>query len=427
MSEVLVEAKGIGKRYRRGMLGGIRLPRLFGRRSGDGADDEFWALKDIDLELREGDSLGIIGPNGAGKSTLLKILSRVTAPTEGVLKVRGRVGALIEVGAGFHQELSGRDNIFINGAILGMSRKEIQRRFDEIVAFAELEDFIDTPVKKYSSGMYVRLGFAVAAHMDPDILLIDEVLAVGDMSFQRKCIQFSRRVNERGTTVVLVSHNLAQVEAFCTNAVLLRQGNIVERGRTPEVITVYARSQRSLSEECMGSDSENAQTGLVRIHSVEVASQEGETMASTVNFGSPVLFRIAYSLLEPMETPHFQIILLRSDGLKVGSIHSRLDSNADAATQQPGRYMAEARLETCRLVPDSYAIEVWATDSQHTMDYGMDRSTHFEVVGPATVDSKRYGAYVPRGLWTFSLAQEQTTGRSFIDTQSNAKGDGAAV
>ncbi|MEI6499975.1 MAG: ABC transporter ATP-binding protein, partial [Armatimonadota bacterium] len=193
MSAPLIEARGIGKRYRRSAFGrGICLPdfsRVFRRVKRNQPPDDFWALKDIDLELKQGDSLGIIGPNGAGKSTLLKILSRVTDPTEGVLKIRGRVGALIEVGAGFHPELSGRDNIYINGAILGMSRREVQKRFDEIVDFADIEDFIDTPVKKYSSGMYVRLGFAVAAHMDPEVLLVDEVLAVGDSGFQSKCMK----------------------------------------------------------------------------------------------------------------------------------------------------------------------------------------------------------------------------------------------
>jgi lipopolysaccharide transport system ATP-binding protein len=231
MSEILIEAHGVGKKYHRG---------YFAKRLGKArGSDEFWALKDINLELGEGEALGIIGPNGAGKSTLLKILSRVTVPTEGWLTVRGRVGALIELGAGFHGELSGRDNVYIAGSILGMPRKEIARRFDEIVDFAEMGEYIDMPVKKYSSGMYVRLGFAVAAHMDPEILLVDEVLAVGDGAFQKKCFGAMQRFRRNGVAIILVSHSMYNIQRNCDAALLLVDGETRSRGGTNEVIAEY--------------------------------------------------------------------------------------------------------------------------------------------------------------------------------------------
>lgn len=201
--------------------------------------EEFWALKDVSFEIKQGDRVGIIGRNGAGKSTLLKILSRITEPTRGRIQINGRVASLLEVGTGFHPELSGRENIFLNGAILGMSRKEIQRKFDEIVDFAEVERFLDTPVKRYSSGMYVRLAFAVAAHLEPEILVVDEVLAVGDAQFQRKCLGKMEDVASEGRTVLFVSHNLDAVEALCTNAVLLTSGTVALVDSTERVLTTY--------------------------------------------------------------------------------------------------------------------------------------------------------------------------------------------
>jgi lipopolysaccharide transport system ATP-binding protein len=199
--------------------------------------DRFWALSDISFEVKRGEVVGIIGRNGAGKSTLLKIMSRVTTPTKGQIKIRGRVGSLLEVGTGFHPELTGRENIFLNGAILGMTKNEIKKKFDEIVAFAEVEKFIDTPVKRYSSGMYVRLAFAVAAHLEPEILIVDEVLAVGDIHFQKKCLTKMGESAKNGRTVIFVSHNMASVKALCGRAILLDAGRVVMDGE--ELITTY--------------------------------------------------------------------------------------------------------------------------------------------------------------------------------------------
>jgi lipopolysaccharide transport system ATP-binding protein len=235
MSDIVIRAEGLGKRYRRGLTGPqetlretltriIRSPLKAMRRP---SQEYFWALRDVCMEVRQGQVLGLIGRNGAGKTTLLKILSRITRPTSGWAEIRGRVRSLLEVGTGFHGELSGRENTYLSGSILGMSKREIDRKFDEIVAFAEIDKFIDTPVKHYSSGMYVRLAFAVAAHLEPEILLVDEVLAVGDVQFQKKCLGKMKEVGSHGRTIVFVSHNVNAIASLCTSAMVLAKGSAV--------------------------------------------------------------------------------------------------------------------------------------------------------------------------------------------------------
>jgi lipopolysaccharide transport system ATP-binding protein len=254
MSDIVIRAESLGKRYRIGerepylalrdiLARAVSAPaRLFKPRkpsSPNGDPTHIWALKDVSFEVRQGEVVGIIGRNGAGKSTLLKILARVTMPTEGFAEVRGRIGSLLEVGTGFHPELTGRENTYLNGAILGMSRAEIQRKFDEIVAFAEIEKFIDTPVKYYSTGMSVRLAFSVAAHLQPEILLVDEVLAVGDFEFQKKCLGRMSGIARSGRTVVFVSHNMQAVEALTSVGILVDQGNVVHMGPVSETVALY--------------------------------------------------------------------------------------------------------------------------------------------------------------------------------------------
>lgn len=219
-----------------------KLCHPFDANQNDQTHEEFWALKDINFEIQQGDRVGIIGRNGAGKSTLLKVLSRITEPTFGQLRIRGRVSSLLEVGTGFHPELTGRENIFLNGAILGMSKAEITRKFDEIVAFAEVEKFLDTPVKRYSSGMYVRLAFAVAANLEPEILIVDEVLAVGDQQFQKKCLGKMEEVGKEGRTVIFVSHSMPTVTSLCDRAILLESGRVAKMGPTSEVVMYYYTS-----------------------------------------------------------------------------------------------------------------------------------------------------------------------------------------
>lgn len=409
MSDLMVDARGIGKRFRRGSrIRGISLPTLSGL-LGRNRSEEFWALKDIDLQLRRGESLGIIGPNGAGKSTLLKILSRVTAPTAGTLKVWGRVGALIEVGAGFHPELSGRDNVYINGAILGMSRREITRRFDEIVSFAELEDFIDTPVKKYSSGMYVRLGFAVAAHMDPDILLVDEVLAVGDAAFHRKCFNCMVKLKQQGVPVILVSHNLAQVQQFCEHGVLINHGSICARGNVNDIVQVY---YSELLQRTKGESSEETASGPFQITRVEALDPRTLQPLEAIPLGGDLTLRIHWRTRDPLTDVHFQVLLMRFDGQISGSTHSRLAMTGTVTRQFVGTGSVTATLHNLNLVPGGYAVEVWATDSRHATDYDVHRGLDIRVDGPTDIDGKRYGSYVFDADWDFGVAETMVSQRS---------------
>jgi lipopolysaccharide transport system ATP-binding protein len=258
MSDLVIKVENLGKKYIIGhqkqerytalrdvVAEGVKSigHRLQGKKQPeDPTQEEFWALKDVSFQVKQGDRVGIIGRNGAGKSTLLKILSRITEPTEGRINIKGRVASLLEVGTGFHPELTGRENIFLNGAILGMSRVEIAHKFDEIVAFAEVEKFLDTPVKRYSSGMYVRLAFAVAAHLEPEILIVDEVLAVGDAAFQKKCLGKMKSVSGEGRTVIFVSHSMPTITSLCEDAVLLEKGRVIKGGKASEVVMAYYTS-----------------------------------------------------------------------------------------------------------------------------------------------------------------------------------------
>jgi lipopolysaccharide transport system ATP-binding protein len=240
--------------------------------------EEFWALQNISFEIKQGDRVGIIGRNGAGKSTLLKILSRITEPTTGRIKIKGRVASLLEVGTGFHPELTGRENIYLNGAILGMSKAEIQRKFDEIVAFAEVEKFLDTPVKRYSSGMYVRLAFAVAAHLEPEILVVDEVLAVGDAQFQKKCLGKMEDVGQEGRTVLFVSHNMTAVQKLCTSAILLNKGKLQMASNAEKVVNVYLQTQDSNILERKFTDFNIAPgNDLIRIKSMKITPENNNS------------------------------------------------------------------------------------------------------------------------------------------------------
>jgi lipopolysaccharide transport system ATP-binding protein len=305
MSTVVIHGEGLGKSYHRGALQQSTLLRdHLGRmmKSPLSAfrrpkDETFWALEGVSFEVREGEVLGLIGRNGAGKTTLLKILSRITKPTTGWAEIHGRVGSLLEVGTGFHPELTGRENTFLSGAILGMGKSEIKRKFDEIVAFAELEQFIDTPVKHYSSGMYVRLAFAVAAHLEPEILLVDEVLAVGDINFQKKCLGKMGDVAHVGRTIVFVSHQMAQIRRLCQRALWIEGGGISMDASSHEVVSAYesamARGSRNKNEPFRGSKSQT------RFHSWEIAGRNGDNRHSLDNM-EPVTIRIALEVQNPI-------------------------------------------------------------------------------------------------------------------------------
>ena len=277
--------------------------------------EEFWALRDVNLQIQQGEVVGFIGRNGAGKSTLLKILSRITEPTEGRVCLRGRTASLLEVGTGFHPELTGRENIFMNGAILGMTRMEIKRKFDEIVDFAEVEKFLDTPVKRYSSGMYVRLAFAVAAHLEPDILLVDEVLAVGDAGFQKKCLDKMDDARQTGRTVLFVSHNMQAVTRLCSRCVLLDQGRVRLDGPSHRVSSAYLSSGVGTTAVREWPDVTKAPGDhVVRLCAVRVRSENGE-LVDTVDIRQPVGVEIEYEVLESGHVFHPHFGLRNEDGV----------------------------------------------------------------------------------------------------------------
>jgi lipopolysaccharide transport system ATP-binding protein len=275
--------------------------------------EEFWALKDVSFEILPGDVVGIIGRNGAGKSTLLKILSRITEPTAGRVRLRGRIASLLEVGTGFHQELTGRENIFLNGAILGMTHAEIRSKFDEIVAFSEVEKFLDTPVKRYSSGMYVRLAFGVAAHLEPEILVVDEVLAVGDAEFQKKCLGKMQDVSKGGRTVLFVSHNMSAVQSLCTNAIVLEKGRMRFQGSIDAAIAEYLRSIRG------SGDSDGHVISLGR----DLRMTRLAVRPTTINSGDPVTFEMQLTPVRPIVLKEFALLLYSDFGVRLAVLDVR--------------------------------------------------------------------------------------------------------
>jgi len=301
VADVVIRADGLGKRYRIGAAHPNRslretlsqaIPSLVRRRRRR-PRDTVWALQDVSLEITEGEVLGIIGRNGAGKSTLLRILSRITEPTVGRVEIRGRVGSLLEVGTGFHPELTGRENISLNGAILGMSRTEIARKFDEIVDFAGVEQFIDTPVKRYSTGMYLRLAFSVAAHLEPEILLVDEVLAVGDAEFQKKCLGRMSAVSREGRTVLFVSHNMVSVQQLCDTTAVLDGGRLAYLGDTASAISYYLSGLEAASTNGLANRRDRRGSGWLRVVRVEICDSD-EIQVSRVISGQDVRVRLHY-------------------------------------------------------------------------------------------------------------------------------------
>ena len=363
--DAIVNIERVSKRYRIGGLhpGYVTFREALGRAlaapfrrlrgGGDEGRQTLWALRDVSLEVREGELLGIIGHNGAGKSTLLKILSRVTRPTTGGVDLRGRVGSLLEVGTGFHPDLTGRENIFLNGAILGMRRAEIARKFDEIVAFSELEKFIETPVKFYSSGMYVRLAFSVAAHLEPEILIMDEVLAVGDAAFQQKCLDKMHDIRRQGRTIFFVSHNMPAVTRLCRRVVLLEAGQVTADGPPQEVVNRYLTSTwKTGAERTWGEGEEAPGDGVVRLRRVRVRGPEGETSAA-VDIRRPVSIEITYDVKEAGHALVPVVELYNEEGTEVFSTHDageewrrrpRDAGRYTSAVNIPGNLLAEGTL-----------------------------------------------------------------------------------
>jgi lipopolysaccharide transport system ATP-binding protein len=313
--------------------------------SGD-TTEEFWALKDVDFEVKRGEVVGIIGRNGAGKTTLLKILSRITEPTEGQVTIEGRVASLLEVGTGFHAELTGRQNIYLNGAILGMTRAEIKRKFDEIVAFAEVERFLDTPVKRYSSGMYVRLAFAVAAHLEPEILVVDEVLAVGDVEFQKKCLGKLDEVAGHGRTVLFVSHNMSAIEALCPRSLYLVGGALAATGPTPKMVSSYLGNRQALTRWAKSSTIK-VQDGLVLEHLRLVPS-------NTLS-GEPIDIEILFNAGQSGRLVECALLIHSAKGARVGVVDAR-ESAALPLRYGEGRLAINVRISSLPLVEGAYTV-----------------------------------------------------------------------
>jgi lipopolysaccharide transport system ATP-binding protein len=325
--------------------------------------DGFWALRDIHFTVAQSEVVGVIGHNGAGKSTLLKILSRIVTPTRGRVGVRGRVGSLLEVGTGFHPELTGRENIFLNGAILGLKRANIRKRFDEIVAFAEVEPFLDTPVKRYSSGMTVRLGFSVAAHLEPDVLIIDEVLSVGDQAFQRKCMGKASELGTQGRTVLVVSHNLAAIANMCSRAVLLDQGTLVADDAPARVIEKYLTSMNPMEGMVRWDNDRAPRTDNLRMRSISVHGTTSDTPTPQVDIDAEISVVVEYEILASGTTNTVQILLKDESGVHVlttanaPSMNNAFDPSFGVPLE-PGVYRTQCRLPANFLNDTRYLVSV---------------------------------------------------------------------
>ena len=322
----------------------------------DRKDDGIWAVRDVSFELHRGEALGLVGRNGAGKSTLLKLMSRITLPTQGRLELRGRIATLLEVGTGFHPELTGRENIYLNGAILGMKRAEIAKKYDEIVEFSGVERFLETPVKRYSSGMFVRLGFAVAAHLDPDVLLVDEVLAVGDTEFQRKCLGKMRDAASEGRAVIFVSHNLAAVQRLCSRALLIEGGRIEIDGSPEQVVESYMAITRPGSGGGVANIPNNVDrvgSGEARVRRVVLHDAAGNPV-DTVGFGQPLRVTATYEVLEPLADVCFEVAIFSADGTKFATAQS-VDRGRPWLDVPPGWYEVGAEI-SLDLLPHEFHL-----------------------------------------------------------------------
>ena len=394
--EPIIEIKNVSKLYhlggsaplygslREALIRSVRKPwNALRHSSGNGNghrtanDSSFWALRDIELEVQRGDTVAIIGANGAGKSTLLKILSRITDPTEGYVKVRGRMASLLEVGTGFHQELSGRENIYLNGAILGMRKAEIDAAFDEITSFAGIGRFLDTPVKRYSSGMYVRLAFSIAAHLDPEILVVDEVLAVGDGAFQKKCLGKMAEACARARTVLFVSHNLAAVEALCTRGIVLQQGRLVFGGSAKDAIDYYLRNvsgegvaatSHVVDLSCSPGRPAKYRPLLKRL---ELYADDDRPLCGELPVGAPLKALIHFDLEDPCRSFDASIAFDTTGGQRICTAHSAYEPDR-VHEERVGEQVFVCDIPNLPLVPGEYKVSVGLDIASHEVDWVED-------------------------------------------------------
>lgn len=369
--------------------------------------NKFWALNDVSFEIKKGEMVGIIGHNGAGKSTLLKILSRITEPSLGRAEIYGRVGSLLEVGTGFHFELTGRENVYLYGAILGMTKAEIDRKFKKIIEFSELEQFLDTAVKHYSSGMYVRLAFAVAAHLDPEILLIDEVLSVGDLAFQRKCMEQAQSLRESQATVIVVSHNMFSIKAMCDRVLYLSHGKVLADGPPEVVIPRYeedilggkgALDTPRWAQSKLGSDPSQRP---VSVTDMQILDDLGQPR-TIFDFGERVRLRIKYEMRQNISDLNFVVALIRSDGVGCCNYSSELDGFKITPGLGPGEF--EILLPPLKLVADLYAVHVVVWDGKFQQLYGAQIGGSFHV--RHELFSSQFGVYHETAEWFFRETED---------------------
>lgn len=416
MDDTVIRVENLGKQYRigtsieaygtlRDSLGKVFKPRKDQDDTAENGENFIWALRGLNFEVKQGQVLGVIGRNGAGKSTLLKILSRVTYPTEGFAEIRGRVGSLLEVGTGFHPELSGRENILLNGAILGMKRTEIEKKFDEIVDFAEIEKFIDTPVKRYSSGMYLRLAFAVAAHLEPEILVVDEVLAVGDAEFQRKCLGKMSDVAQQGRTVLFVSHNMSAVLRLTEESLVIEKGKLAMRAPSGEAVDYYLsrgyslEGQRVWHADEIPQDAYPFQPVAIRVKNPE------DTVVDTVRSIQTATIELEYNILAPMTGLRVGIYLISTRGEYIFTSFDTDDAGEFErfGTRQPGPYRSRCVIPADTLNEGRYIIGVNASTYRIKRYFQDEQALTFNVDAAGAPGMQwpepRLGSYRPRLNW----------------------------
>lgn len=409
MNEPILRFDNVSKRYQLGLTR-QSLPTIFSvwlksklhGVSSAQADRYLWAVKDISFELRRGESLALVGPNGAGKSTILKLLAKVTRPHSGKITSQGRMTTLIELGAGFHPDLTGTENVYLNGAILGLTRAEIDRHFQSIVEFSELERFMDTPIKRYSSGMHVRLGFAVASCVNPDILLVDEVLAVGDTSFHQKCVNRISELLNKGTTIIFVSHDLWLVQAVCPKAIYLDKGQVRLAGSTTEVIEAYEHDlHRKRAEKLRASETEEAigKPGLGEITGIEVRSLNGHP---ELRPDRPAEIRVRYLNYDDNEEISLVVRIVRSDGVTCCMMRTKLDRFRVPAGRGEG--VVSAVLDPLQLRGGTYYIQAILRDHLDAASIATGSSDFFSVSGSVLTFSDMNGVYEPNRTWKHESA-----------------------
>ncbi len=418
MANFAIRVDNLSKQYRLGQRGGykslrdllaegLKRPAQFLQRNANQRDSSeqktLWALENVSFEVRQGEVVGIIGRNGAGKSTLLKILSRITKPTRGRVEGFGRVGSLLEVGTGFHPELSGRENIFLNGAILGMKRAEIRRRFDEIVAFAEFEQFLDTPVKRYSSGMYMRLAFAVAAHMEPDILIVDEVLAVGDAAFQKKCLGKMDDVAKEGRTVLFVSHNMGVIQSLCSRAIFLRNGSVFADDSAAATVTAYLRTLEEQAVPDLMTRTERRGQGQIRLTHIDIRADENDPF-SMLATGRPAQFVFYVSEIHPGMSCSFTVYDQFGQPVTYfdSTVHGQLDEvDSGANSDSKAKFLCE--VDALTLIPGRYRINaaiMWNGEMQdHLEGAAFFEVAQGELMGRPVLADSGYGSTLLHHRW----------------------------